>query len=186
MTLPLLCIVALAAVAVLVESSGTATGGWLSVTATGATCNVLDFGAVGNGIADDTKAVQAAIDKCSDNGMVVLPAGHTFLTFALSATKPDNFIISVEGELLFSNDTTKWNTAILFCLTITGGSNVALTGGGLVNGNGAAWWPNKDGYRPGLVKAEEVSSLLVTGLTFKDSPNHQVAFFLPFKKICCM
>ena len=38
--------------------------------------NVYDFGAVGNGIADDTAAIQAAIDAGADKGVAVrFPAG---------------------------------------------------------------------------------------------------------------
>ena len=47
--------------------------------------NVLDFGAAGNGIADDTAAIQKAVDTCSSagGGRVVLPGGKTFRTGAL-------------------------------------------------------------------------------------------------------
>lgn len=43
-------------------------------------CNVLNFGAAGNGTADDTAAIQAAIDACASagGGRVVLPGGKTF------------------------------------------------------------------------------------------------------------
>lgn len=42
--------------------------------------NVMDYGAVGNGIADDQPAIQAALDACAGTGGVVLfPAGKTFL-----------------------------------------------------------------------------------------------------------
>lgn len=42
--------------------------------------NVLNMGAVGDGKADDTKAVQLALDTANDNGggRVVLPGGHTY------------------------------------------------------------------------------------------------------------
>lgn len=47
--------------------------------------NVLDFGASGNGIDNDTTAIQAAVDACAaaGGGRVVLPGGRTFRSGAL-------------------------------------------------------------------------------------------------------
>ncbi len=47
--------------------------------------NVLDFGAIGNGSADDTAAIQAAVDACcgAGGGRVVLPGGRVFRSGAL-------------------------------------------------------------------------------------------------------
>lgn len=44
----------------------------------GAFLNVKDFGAVGDGVADDSTAIQSAIDKATanDGGIVFLPDGH--------------------------------------------------------------------------------------------------------------
>ncbi len=39
--------------------------------------NIMDFGAVGDGITNDTSAIQAAIDACVA-GTVIIPGGHTF------------------------------------------------------------------------------------------------------------
>ena len=51
----------------------------------GATFNVLDYGAVGNGIADDTAALQAAIDAAGVNGgAVYFPAGNYKITSSLT------------------------------------------------------------------------------------------------------
>lgn len=41
----------------------------------GAPANVLDFGAIGDGVADDTAAIQAAIDSVATGGTVYFPSG---------------------------------------------------------------------------------------------------------------
>ena len=48
--------------------------------------NVKDFGAVGDGIADDTKALQAAIDATT-SGAVLVPAGRYLISDYLRITK---------------------------------------------------------------------------------------------------
>ena len=47
--------------------------------------NVLNFGAVGNGITSDTAAIQAAVNACcaAGGGRVTLPGGHTYRCGAL-------------------------------------------------------------------------------------------------------
>ncbi len=52
---------------------------------TGATVNVLDFGAVGNGVADDTAAIQAAVTAATVLGKTVfIPAGVYLVTDTIS------------------------------------------------------------------------------------------------------
>ena len=52
-----------------------------------------------------------------------------------------------------------------------------MYGGGTVDGSGAPWWPNKHGFRPTLVKMEKVNTLLISDVTFIDSPNHNLELF---------
>ena len=55
----------------------------------GALINVLDFGAVGDGVADDTAAIQAAIDSADNLGTVFFPAGTYKITNTLTITYTD-------------------------------------------------------------------------------------------------
>ena len=60
--------------------------------------NILDFGAKGDGIASNTKAIQAAIDACSAGGTVYIPKG-TFVSGALYL-KSNMTLLIEEGAVL--------------------------------------------------------------------------------------
>lgn len=144
-------------------------------------CDAFAYGARGDGVADDTTAVQAAITACAAGGTALLPANGSFLTFGLAVpSSAANFALQIEGLLRFSNDTAAWGKAASGqCLALAGRS-IALHGGGVVDGQGAAWWPcAKAGCaRPTLVNARGVAGLLITGgLTFRDSPNHNLELY---------
>lgn len=73
----------------------------------GAVANVLDFGAVGDGVADDTLAVQTAIDQ-NQNGVIYIPFGSYKITSPIVLTDANghNFQGRIEGAnatLIFTN-----------------------------------------------------------------------------------
>lgn len=72
-----------AASSVIVSSGRLFSGSWISVEVGAQSCNVLNFGAKGDGKTDDTKAVQAAISACAGGGTTLLPSGYTCVLFAL-------------------------------------------------------------------------------------------------------
>lgn len=63
----------------------------------GSMANVLDFGAVGNGITDDTAAIQAAIDSSASGITVLLPAGTYKVTSTILLKRTGVRLIG-EGE----------------------------------------------------------------------------------------
>lgn len=64
--------------------------------------NVKDFGAIGDGIADDTNSIRAALQAAnnSNGGRVIFDAGSKFLTGCLQLS--NNTILDVRGTILGS------------------------------------------------------------------------------------
>ncbi len=103
--------------------------------------NVLDFGAQGNGVNDDTVAIQRAVDTCvaQGGGQVLLPGGKTFLSGAITLGSHVDFHVA-RGAIL--KGSARWQDygtagALLFARDATG---VSISGDGLVDGNDQAIW----------------------------------------------
>lgn len=95
---------------------------------------------------DDTPSVVQAFELCGTNGTVIF-TNHTFhMNQVMNTTNLVNCDVEIKGELLWSTNIPYWlshsinvglqnqSTAWLF-----GGTNVTVTGGGSLNGNGQVW-----------------------------------------------
>ena len=102
--------------------------------------DVRNFGAAGNGIADDTVAVQNAINACAAGGTVTLSPG-TYLVAGLSVKS--NCTLSGSG----SGTALKLSQANRFILDISQQSNIHITGLTL-NSNGIGGGIIAQGYAP--------------------------------------
>lgn len=126
--------------------------------------NVLDFGAAGNGAANDTAAIQAAIDACaaSGGGRVVLPGGRVFRSGALVLRSNLEFhlemgaVLKGSGQLsdyLLFGDAAPEEMAVPsyenceyagapthFFLYAKDCENLAITGFGRIDGNEEAFY----------------------------------------------
>lgn len=65
--------------------------------------NVRDFGAVGDGIVDDTEAIRKALAAAENThgGRVIFDSGYTFNTGSIRLT--NNVIMDVRGMILGTN-----------------------------------------------------------------------------------
>ena len=113
---------------------------------------VTDYGAVGDGQTDNTLALTDAIADCAKagGGRVTIPAG-IWLTGPLLLQSHVNLHIERGAMLVFSADFNDYpmmklqashadlsTRPLLFGSNLT---NVAITGGGIIDGSGTKWWP---------------------------------------------
>ncbi len=78
----------------------------------GESVSVLDYGAAGDGVADDSEAIQAAVDA-NKGETIILPAGYTFLAagIALSGSDYNGTALVIAGTFLLapSGGTPNWD-----------------------------------------------------------------------------
>jgi polygalacturonase len=125
--------------------------------------NIRDFGAVGDGKALDTAALQSAIDACTKDGggVVLVPAG-VFLIGTTELKSNVTLRIVAGGTLLGAADEKQYhavdaiplkgdstlgdgNWALLFGVDA---HNVTIEGPGLIDGQGAQFRPPAKGVKP--------------------------------------
>lgn len=115
------------------------------------TLNVVKFGAKGDGQFLNSTAINRAIEECNKRGggVVLLPAG-LWLTGPIQLRSNVNLHISREAVLLFSKNfddyklvESNWEGQPSWRNEnpISGKNleNIAITGGGIIDGNGGAW-----------------------------------------------
>jgi polygalacturonase len=114
--------------------------------------NICDFGAVGDGSTNNTEAFSKAIEKCSrDNAAkVIVPAGK-YLTAPVHLKSNINLHLEDSALILFSDNfddyppvKSRWEGVECFgycpCLYGENLENVSITGPGIIDGQGRAWW----------------------------------------------
>ena len=157
-----------------------------------AVCNVRDYGARGDGTTKDTAAIQKAIDTCEQKGggTVVLPAG-TYLSAPIVLKSNITLQLDKGATLLGSPDHgdypqhTEFNLSDLQPLvSATHADNVAITGEGAIDGNGASWWAEARSIkdhgvlgshpRPKLIILDHCSHVRIEGITIQNSPMWQL------------
>ena len=165
------------------------------------TLNVRRFGAAGDGIHDDTAAIQAAIMACPPGGRVYIPGGIYKVT---SLFLKSDLTIDIDEKATISGSTEREKIAVLpgmiqsydekgeynlgswegnpldcFASMFTGISveNVVITGRGTLDGNAGFdnWWEDDRAkiiaYRPRMIFLNHCHNITMEGLTIKNSPS---------------
>lgn len=110
--------------------------------------NVKDFGAKGDGKADDAKSIQKAIDSASlKHGVVLFPAGYTFMSSPLELKSNIDFRVEEGAKLIANPDESVYKLSAfgenvgegMLWLYANGAENLTISGKGVIDGNGVAF-----------------------------------------------
>lgn len=162
--------------------------------------SVKDFGAVGDGAADDTDAIQSAINCCPKNGRITVPAGvynirpltlksHLTLELCEGAVLLGDTVEShyptIPGEIkdaengndllvsLWEGTPVVNHQSLISCHH---GEDIAIVGRGVIDGNAqnSTWWvdvKSREIGRPRLVFLNQCSDFVMHGVCGKNSAS---------------
>jgi len=147
--------------------------------AAGKVCDVKSYGAKGDGTTKDTRAIQAAIDDCAKTpSSTVTLSGGTFVSAPVVLKSNMTLNIDKGATLLGSPDHADYPAISEFRASGTqslvraaNAENIAITGSGIIDGNGESWWTaaratkdhgvvGVDQFRPRLVRLAVVVPLV--------------------------
>ncbi|KAI3474899.1 hypothetical protein Pfo_030210, partial [Paulownia fortunei] len=155
------------------------------------TFNVLNYGAKGDGIADDTNAFEAAwIDACKVQGSVMLvPSGSVFLVKPISFSGPNcmsNIVFQLDGKIIAPKNSGAWGSGPLQWLEFTKLKGITIRGKGIIDGQGSVWWNDYStnladeseaaGTKPTALRFYGSTDVTVTGITIQNSPQTHLKF----------
>ncbi|KAK4491338.1 hypothetical protein RD792_002074 [Penstemon davidsonii] len=143
--------------------------------------SVLSYGAVGDGVTDDTKAFKMAWDaSCqADSATILVPKHYTFMIQSTIFTGPckNRILFQIQGSLMPPDGPHSWPKVYnkrqwLVFYRING---MSMQGGGLIDGRGQKWWdlpckPHK------AIRFFWSSNLAVQGLQIINSPQFHFRF----------
>ncbi|MBQ8654851.1 MAG: glycoside hydrolase family 28 protein [Clostridia bacterium] len=164
------------------------------------TLDVRRFGAVGDGVHDDTPAIQAAINCCPPKGRVLIPAGR-YHVLPICLKSHIRLEIAEGAELLLATDRSRFpilpgvtestdETRDLYLGSWEGNpldayaamiyayqaEDVVIYGKGVLEGRAqeSDWWVNpkvrRGAWRPRMFFIIDCKDVTVQGVTFRNSP----------------
>ncbi|XP_034584102.1 probable polygalacturonase At1g80170 [Setaria viridis] len=150
-----------------------------------------DFGAVGDGVANDTKAFAdawAAACAAGDSVILNVPAGKAFQIWPLTLAGPcgSEIKLLISGNIVAPESPSDWGpgdrTQWLHFHQV---QNLKVTGGGIIDGRGRQWWARSSCQEkknctaqpaPKAVHFEDCQGISVLGITLQNSQQHHLTF----------
>ena len=165
--------------------------------------NVRDFGAAGDGVHEDTGAIQAAISFLPEGGRLWFPPG-TYLTLPLCLKSHITLDLDEGAVILGSTDRARYPiipsasvdpltgaetpqagfegqefNCYQSLLQASYAEDISIVGRGAIDGNGqnGDWWQDFQGFpasRPRVVFLNRTKNVTLHGVTVKNSPSWHV------------
>ena len=157
----------------------------------GASFNIISVdttgnGFVGDGVTDNTIAIQAALDSVSAaGGGVIRFSNGIFLTGPLTLKSSDTLEVDSSAGIIGTTrmtayykpgtDTTKPPSSLVPLLTANYANNIAIIGEGYIDGQGQQWWTAYNNgtitVRPRMYQPNHCNNVLLKDITLKNSPQ---------------
>ncbi|KAL5759837.1 hypothetical protein ACOSQ2_018675 [Xanthoceras sorbifolium] len=107
--------------------------------------NVLDYGAKGDGMTDDTRAFEAAwTGACKvEASTMIVPAKYVFLVGPISFSGPycqRNIVFQLDGKIIAPTSYKDWGKGLLWWMDFTKLIGITVQGKGIIDGRGSVWW----------------------------------------------
>lgn len=165
--------------------------------------NVKDFGAVGDGIREDTDAIQTAIRLMPEGGRLFFPEG-TYLTLPLTLKSHITLELAENAVILGSTDRERYpivpgyiqdfetneeipfggfegleRASYLSLLQASYAEDIAIVGKGRIDGNGqnGDWWGDFNSFpaaRPRVFFCNRTKNVTLHGVTVANSPSWHI------------
>ncbi|KAM3713562.1 hypothetical protein ACB094_01G264800 [Castanea mollissima] len=146
--------------------------------------NVLEYGAKGNGYADDTKAFEAAwAAACKVEGStMVVPYGFVFLVKPITFSGPNcqpNIQFQLDGKIIAPTSSQPWGSGLLQWLQFKNLKGITILGKGVIDGQGSAWWNDygrMPSTKPTALRFYGSKAVTVSGITIQNSARTHLKF----------
>ncbi|KAI5020546.1 hypothetical protein ZWY2020_045434 [Hordeum vulgare] len=167
----------------------------------GAVFSVVNFGARGDGVTDDTQAFEAAwAAACKvEASTVLVPPELEFVVGPISFSGPNckpNIIFQLDGTISAQTGARAWGSGLLQWLEFTKLNGISIQGSGVINGQGKEWWTYSDSndddddmdsytdqelekmpqIKPTALRFYGSTNVRVTGISIVNSPQCHLKF----------